>query len=168
MFVSSEIRTQQICPRYYHRSLNVAKLVDVRFTYIPRHLTLARLIRSNKLPAVPHLSRNSGGLREMEERDIAQVCELFTRYMQRFGMAPVMTLDEMRHQFLSGKGKGDRAPGTWKGRREGQVVWPYVIEVCVARYWKLSVRWSPCPVGFTSTQDYGFLLDVYSPIDYHW
>ena len=103
--------------------------MDVRFTYIPRHLTLARLIRSNKLPGVPHLARGSAGLREMEDRDIAQVGELFTRYMQRFGMAPVMTLDEIRHQFLSGIGKGERAPGTWKGRREGQVIWAYVVEV---------------------------------------
>ncbi|KAF8485618.1 N-myristoyl transferase [Gautieria morchelliformis] len=114
--------------RYYHRSLNVPKLVDVRFTYIPRHLTLARLIRSNKLPTVPHLSRTSARLREIEDRDIPQVGDLFTRYMQRFGMAPVMTLDEIRHQFLSGKGKGERAPGSWKGRREGQVVWTYVVE----------------------------------------
>ena len=108
--------------------------MDVRFTYIPRHLTLARLIRSNKLPAVPDLARTSSALREMEDRDIAQVGELFTRYMQRFGMAPIMTLDEIRHQFLSGKGKGERAAGTWKGRREGQVVWAYVIEVRTIKY----------------------------------
>jgi len=112
--------------RYYHRSLNVPKLVDVKFTYVPRHLTLARMIRSNKLPAVPHLA--SAGLREMEDGDIAQVGELYTRYMQRFGMAPVMTLDEIRHQFLSGKGKGERPPGMWKGRRDGQVIWAYVVE----------------------------------------
>ncbi|KAF8586529.1 N-myristoyl transferase [Ramaria rubella] len=114
--------------RYYHRSLNVPKLVDVKFTYVPRHLTLARMIRSNKVSATPHLAQPSGGLREMEDHDIIQVGELYTRYMQRFEMAPVMTLDELRHQFLSGKGQGERAPGTWKGRREGQVIWAYVVE----------------------------------------
>ena len=116
-------------PRYYHRSLNIPKLVDVKFTYVPRHLTLARMIRSNKLPAVPQLARASAGLREMEDRDIAEVGEMHTRYIQRFGMSPVMTLDELRHQFLSGRGRGDRAPGVWKGRREGQVIWAYVVEV---------------------------------------
>ena len=68
--------------------------------YISRHLTLARLIRSNKLPTAPHLARSSAGLREMEDRDIGQIGDLFTRYMQRFGMAPLMTLDEIRHQSL--------------------------------------------------------------------
>ena len=65
----------------------------------------------------------------MEDRDIGQIGDLFTRYRQRFGMAPLMTLDEIRHQFLSGKGKGERTPGTWKERRDGQVVRAYVVEV---------------------------------------
>ncbi|EGN93299.1 hypothetical protein SERLA73DRAFT_189863, partial [Serpula lacrymans var. lacrymans S7.3] len=108
--------------RYYHRSINIPKLVDVRFTYVPRNMTLARMIRVNKLPSVPHIK----GLREMEEKDVPEVAELFTRYMQRFDMAPVMTLDEVRHQFLSGRGEGEK--GTDDNRRLGQVVWTYVVE----------------------------------------
>ncbi|KAF8519472.1 N-myristoyl transferase [Hysterangium stoloniferum] len=114
--------------RYYHRSLNIPKLVDVKFTYVPRNMTLARMIRSNKLPTVPNLAKTEGGLREMEDKDVKQVAELFSRYMQRFRMIPIMTLEELRHQFLSGKGKGERVPGVWKGRREGQVTWTYVVE----------------------------------------
>jgi glycylpeptide N-tetradecanoyltransferase len=108
--------------RYFHRSLNIPKLVDVKFTYVPRSMTLARMIRTYKLVAKPQLS----GLREMEERDVSGVADLFTRYMQRFSMWPVMTLDEVRHQFLSGRGRMDEPSEHY--RRPGQVVWTYVVE----------------------------------------
>ncbi|KAG2041644.1 N-myristoyl transferase [Suillus americanus] len=108
--------------RYFHRSLNIPKLVDVKFTYVPRSMTLARMIHVYKLMAKPQLS----GLREMEERDVSDVADLFTRYMQRFSMLPVMTLDEIRHQFLSGRGRMDEPSEHY--RRPGQVVWTYVVE----------------------------------------
>jgi glycylpeptide N-tetradecanoyltransferase len=38
-----------------------------------------------------------------------------------------MTEDEIRHQFLSGKGTGEKRQDN--SRREGQVVWTYVVEV---------------------------------------
>lgn len=109
--------------RYYHRSLNVPKLVDVNFTYVPRNMTLARMMRVYKLPSTPHLGDR---LREIEERDVSAVAALYTRYMQRYGMAPVMTEDGIRHQFLSGKGIGEKRQDNL--RREGQVVWTYVVE----------------------------------------
>jgi len=86
------------------------------------------MIRLNKLPDVPELSRK-GSLREMEAGDVKQVAALYTRFMERYGMVPVMTEEDVKHQFLSGLGRGDRPPGVWKGRREGQVVWAYVVEV---------------------------------------
>lgn len=67
----------------------------------------------------------NGGLREMEEHDVPKVTALWERYMQRFGMVPTMTQDDIRHQFLSGRGEGP----VKKGRREGQVVWSYIFEV---------------------------------------
>lgn len=73
--------------------------------------------------AQPQLS----GLREMEDKDVSEVADLFSRYMQRFSMGPVMTLDEVRHQFLSGRGRIDEP--SEDHRRPGQVVWTYVIEV---------------------------------------
>ncbi|THH12512.1 hypothetical protein EW146_g7623 [Bondarzewia mesenterica] len=110
--------------RYYHRSLNVPKLVDVKFTFVPRNMTLARMIRQFKVPSAPHLSRS--GLREMEQRDVEGVAELFTKYMKRFDMVPEMTHEEVRHHFLSGQGRGEKDSVT--GRREGQVIWTYVVE----------------------------------------
>ncbi|KAI9508279.1 N-myristoyl transferase [Russula earlei] len=108
--------------RYYHRTLNVPKLVDAKFTYVPRNMTIARMIRQYKVPSNPSLSR--AGLREMEEKDVAAVAELFKRYMGRFDMIPLMDEEDVRHQFLSGRGKGEKSAG----RRPGQVVWTYVVE----------------------------------------
>lgn len=88
------------------------------------------MMRLNKLPAIPHLA-GAGGLREMTERDIPQVAALYTRYMERFTMSPIMDLDELKHLFLSGAGEGP-APKNWTGRREKQVVWAYVVEVCIS------------------------------------
>ncbi|ESK94543.1 peptide n-myristoyl transferase [Moniliophthora roreri MCA 2997] len=107
--------------QYYHRSLQVAKLVDVKFSFVPRHMTLNRMINANKLPDRFSLA----GLREMEEKDVPEVAQLFSRYMERFDMVPIMTPEEVSHHFLIGKGK---APGETQWRREGQVTWTYVVE----------------------------------------
>ncbi|KAI0819520.1 N-myristoyl transferase [Trametes gibbosa] len=112
--------------RYFHRCINIPKLVAVRFTSVPSSMTLARMIRLHKLPDRPRLLGQ--GLREMEERDVAQVTDLFSRFMKRFTMHPVMSEDEVRHQFLSGLGEGMRGPDSWKSGRDGQVVWTYVVE----------------------------------------
>ncbi|KAI9453987.1 N-myristoyl transferase [Lactarius psammicola] len=110
--------------RYYHRTLNVPKLVDIKFTYVPRDMTIARMIRQSKVPSTPLLSRS--GLREMEVRDVSAVAELYRRYMERFDMAPLLEEEDIRHQFLSGRGTGEREAST--GRRPAQVVWTYVVE----------------------------------------
>ncbi|KAG6837290.1 hypothetical protein H0H93_011892 [Arthromyces matolae] len=125
--------------RYYHRLINVQKLIDIKFAYVPRNMTLARMLRVNKVAttfAVP-------GLREMEERDIPQVADLFTRYMRRFDLAPLYDLDEIKHQFMSGMGTGDIG-SAGVGRRIGQVTWSYVVEVTISqnsgRDWLLNIR----------------------------
>lgn len=114
--------------RYYHRLLKVPKLVDVGFTHVPKGSTVARMVRLNKLASTPKLAEG-GGLREMEEHDLQDVAELYIRYMKRFTMIPLMSLDEMRHQFLSGLGEFGTPSDEWKGRRAKQVVWSYVVEV---------------------------------------
>jgi glycylpeptide N-tetradecanoyltransferase len=88
-------------------------------------MTIARMIRQFKVPSTPTLSR--AGLREMEERDVPAVTELYGRYMERFDMIPLLEEDDVLHQFLSGRGKGELEAST--GRRPGQVVWTYVVEV---------------------------------------
>jgi glycylpeptide N-tetradecanoyltransferase len=83
------------------------------------------MIRLHKMPETTHLSRH--GLREMEDRDVEAVQDLYMRYMERFDMVPNMTVEEVRHQFMSGRGTGERDAST--NRRHRQVVWSYVVEV---------------------------------------
>ncbi|KIK57706.1 hypothetical protein GYMLUDRAFT_75318 [Collybiopsis luxurians FD-317 M1] len=115
------IPTPVATTHYQHRNLNVTKLVDIQFSFVPRNMTLARMIRLNQLPNKFQLP----GMREMTEQDVPQVTELYLKYMQRYGMIPIMDAQEIKHQFLSGGGKADTGN---KWRREGQVVWAYVVE----------------------------------------
>lgn len=87
-------------------------------------MTLARMIRIYKVPSNLHLASS---IREMEEKDVEGVHALYTKYMQRFDLVPEMTVEEVRHQFLSGKGTGEKKKED--SRRQGQVVWTYVVEV---------------------------------------
>ncbi|KAL4246059.1 Glycylpeptide N-tetradecanoyltransferase [Abortiporus biennis] len=112
--------------RYYHRMLNIPKLVAVQFTHVPSNMTQARMIRLNKVAERPRLL--DSGLREMEEKDVDEVAALYQRYMERFGMYLVMTKDEIRHHFLTGRGEGPSTKNSWKTPRENQVVWTYVVE----------------------------------------
>ncbi|KAF8212140.1 N-myristoyl transferase [Mycena galopus ATCC 62051] len=91
--------------RYYHRPLNVAKLLE--------NMTAARMIRMNKVPDTTTLN-----VRPIEEKDVVPVADLFARYMRRFDMVPVMSLED---------GKGNIGDGG-QGRRVGQVTWTYVVE----------------------------------------
>ncbi|KAJ7452691.1 Myristoyl-CoA:protein N-myristoyltransferase, N-terminal domain-containing protein [Mycena galericulata] len=80
--------------QYYHRSLNTPKLLEIGFTFVPRNMTAARLIRTNKVPETPTLN-----VRVMEEKDVVPLADLFSRYMHRFDMVPIMTLDDITDFF---------------------------------------------------------------------
>lgn len=149
--------------RYNHRPINVRKLVDIKFTYVQRNMTLARMMRLHKLPSTPRLAN----LREMTEKDIPQVHALYTRYMQRFSMAPDMTHSEIKHYLLSGLGEGD-PPGKWQGRREKQVVWAYVIEVISFQSLNRTAINPVCLyVEPSNTQNNRFLLVLLVAVDNH-
>ncbi|QRV86720.1 glycylpeptide N-tetradecanoyltransferase [Ceratobasidium sp. AG-Ba] len=106
--------------RYYHRLINVEKLVEAGFTSVSRGSTLARMLRLNSVPSETKIP----GLREMEDSDIKEVLALYDTYMKRFTMTPIVSEEEMRHQMLSGRGHGESV----QGRRQAQVVWPYVVQ----------------------------------------
>lgn len=63
------------------------------------------------------------GLRELEKRDLKQVGRLLRNWMARFECAPVLSNREIEHALWSGRGRDV------DGKRVGQVVWTYVIEV---------------------------------------
>lgn len=64
----------------------------------------------------------------MEEKDIPAVRALWQKFMACFDMAPHVTEEEVQHHLLSGRGEGE----TKNRRREGQVVWSYVVEVSLS------------------------------------
>uniref|UniRef100_A0A8C8FAC7 Glycylpeptide N-tetradecanoyltransferase n=1 Tax=Oncorhynchus tshawytscha TaxID=74940 RepID=A0A8C8FAC7_ONCTS len=82
--------------RYWHRSLNPRKLVEVKFSHLSRNMTLQRTMKLYRLPD----STKTPGLRAMERRDVRQVTELLQKHMRRFQLAPSMGEEEVAHWFL--------------------------------------------------------------------
>ena len=82
--------------RYWHRSLNVKKLVEINFTHLHARMTMARTIKLFKLapkPATP-------GLREMKPSDVPAVTTLLNKYLRGFAVAPVLSEAEVKHLLL--------------------------------------------------------------------
>lgn len=82
--------------RYYHRSLNPKKLIDVGFSYLKKNMTMQMTIRTNKLPEQPLLP----GLRPMCVADIEQVHVLLVEHLANFKLVIEFTLEETRHWLL--------------------------------------------------------------------
>uniref|UniRef100_A0A182SF41 Glycylpeptide N-tetradecanoyltransferase n=1 Tax=Anopheles maculatus TaxID=74869 RepID=A0A182SF41_9DIPT len=86
--------------RYWHRSLNPKKLIEVKFSYLSRNMTMQRSIKLYKLPDQP----KTPGFRKMTEADLKAAHKLLESYLQRFNLTPVFDEAEMRHWFLPQNG----------------------------------------------------------------
>ncbi|XP_038653883.1 glycylpeptide N-tetradecanoyltransferase 2 isoform X2 [Scyliorhinus canicula] len=82
--------------RYWHRSLNPRKLVEVKFSHLSRNMTLQRTMKLYRLPDTP----KTMGLRPMEQKDVKRVQELLFNYLKQFELAPVMSEEEVIHWLL--------------------------------------------------------------------
>merc|ERR1719337_239140 len=82
--------------RYYHRSLNPKKLIDVGFSHLGPRMTMARTIKLYKVPEKPQLP----GIRPMETKDVPKVFELVTGYLKQFDLHPEFDKDEIAHWIL--------------------------------------------------------------------
>jgi len=82
--------------RYYHRSLNPKKLVEVGFSGLSRNMTISRAVKLYRVDEKPSLP----GLREMEAKDVDDVHRLLTQYLAKFDVAPIFTKEEVLHYFL--------------------------------------------------------------------
>lgn len=94
--------------RYYHRSLNPKKLIEVGFSRMQPRMTMNRTI---KLYAVK-TETSTPGIRVMREDDIPAVQVLLEEYLKQFDMYAVMNQEELKHWILP---------------REG-VIYSYVVE----------------------------------------
>jgi glycylpeptide N-tetradecanoyltransferase len=82
--------------RYYHRSLNPKKLIDVGFSHLGPRMTMARTIKLYRVPETPQLP----GMRKMEKKDTKRVFELVSGYLNQFALHPEFKEDELAHWML--------------------------------------------------------------------
>mmetsp|Transcript_115218 Transcript_115218/g.367614 ORF Transcript_115218/g.367614 Transcript_115218/m.367614 type:complete len:476 (+) Transcript_115218:181-1608(+) len=86
--------------RYYHRSLNPKKLIEVGFSHLGPRMTMARTIKLYKVPEAPQLE----GMRKMEPKDVPRVSELVVGYLKKFSLHPELTPEEIAHWMLPREG----------------------------------------------------------------
>ena len=84
---------------YYHRNLNVKKLVDIHFTYLPHNMNLARAKNLYKLPTELPFS----GFRQMEVKDVEQVYVLLENFEKQFKVHGYYDRDQVKHWFVPRK-----------------------------------------------------------------
>jgi glycylpeptide N-tetradecanoyltransferase len=82
--------------RYYHRSLNPKKLIEVQFSHLRRNKTMAQTIKYFRLPEKPLIP----GFREMKKEDIDAVQKLLNNYLNKFEVAPVFSREDVEHWLI--------------------------------------------------------------------
>ncbi|CAD8061547.1 unnamed protein product [Paramecium sonneborni] len=85
--------------RYYHRSLNAKKLIEVGFSSLSARQTISRQQKLYKLPEEP----KTPGLRPMKKKDVAQVTKLLNDYLKNFKLYFKYSEEEVKHWFLPRK-----------------------------------------------------------------
>ncbi|KAF4529440.1 hypothetical protein B566_EDAN003536 [Ephemera danica] len=86
--------------RYYHRSLNPKKLIEVKFSHLARNMTMQRTLKLNKLPDNTKVE----GFRKMLTSDVQKAHLLLDQYLKKFDLAPVFSEADFRHWFLPQNG----------------------------------------------------------------
>jgi glycylpeptide N-tetradecanoyltransferase len=81
---------------YYHRNLNVQKLVDIKFTYLHRNITMSRAKNIYSLSKNPTIDN----LREMKISDVNSIHMLLNNYLKKFKIHAIFSKEEVAHWFL--------------------------------------------------------------------
>jgi len=81
--------------RYWHRSLNPKKLIEVKFSHLSRNMTMQRHLKLYRLPEQTKVN----GLRIFEPKDIEAVTALLNDYLSKFSLSPVFSAPEVEHWF---------------------------------------------------------------------
>nr|CAG4641655.1 EOG090X055U [Eurycercus lamellatus] len=82
--------------RYWHRSLNPKKLIDVKFSHLARNMTMQRTLKLYRLPE----ETKTTGFRVLEPKDIEQAYRLLNKYLNKFHLAPCFDEEDFRHWFF--------------------------------------------------------------------
>lgn len=82
--------------RYWHRSLNPKKLIEVKFSHLSRNMTMQRHLKLYRLPE----STKVEGLRKLKATDIPEACKLLNEYLSKFDLVPIFSEEDFQHWFL--------------------------------------------------------------------
>eukprot|EP01023_Acetabularia_acetabulum_P058856 TRINITY_DN7008_c0_g2_i2.p1 TRINITY_DN7008_c0_g2~~TRINITY_DN7008_c0_g2_i2.p1 ORF type:complete len:266 (-),score=52.74 TRINITY_DN7008_c0_g2_i2:360-1157(-) len=82
--------------RYWHRSLNPKKLIDVGFSRLAPRMTMARTIKLFKLAEEPI----TAGVRDMQEKDAPIISKILNEYLKKFSIAPLMPVEDVLHWLM--------------------------------------------------------------------
>lgn len=82
--------------RYWHRSLNPKKLIDVKFSHLTRNMTMQRTLKLYKLPE----QTKTPGFRPFNPAtDTKQAFALLCEYLKKFQLTPQFNQEEFLHWF---------------------------------------------------------------------
>jgi len=81
--------------RYWHRSINPKKLIDVKFSHLSRNMTMQRHLKLYRLPD----NTKTPGIREFRPTDVDNVTKLLNNYLLRFDLTPIFNSADVLHWF---------------------------------------------------------------------
>ena len=81
--------------RYFHRSLNPKKLIEVGFSRLGQRMTMSRTIKLYRVAPEP-----ARAFAPMEARDVPHVQRLLSEYLGKFKLHPELNEDEVAHWLL--------------------------------------------------------------------
>jgi len=82
--------------RYWHRSLNAKKLIEIGFSRLPPRMTMKATLKLYSLPVDPLIP----GIRPMEMRDTEKARILLEGYLHKYCLRPEFNEEEFQHWFL--------------------------------------------------------------------
>ena len=89
--------------RYFHRSLDPKKLIEIGFSRLAPRMTMARTIKLYKLPETPQIA----GFRAMQPGDVKECTTLLTSYLEKFKLHPHLRRKRGRAlDFAEGRRRG--------------------------------------------------------------
>jgi len=85
--------------RYWHRSINPKKLIEVKFSHLSRNMTMQRHLKLYKLPD----TTKTPGIRVFKTTDVEAVTVLLNTYLEKFDLTPIFTPADVLHWFIPQK-----------------------------------------------------------------
>ncbi|KAF2074237.1 hypothetical protein CYY_004447 [Polysphondylium violaceum] len=87
-------RPVAVC-RYWHRSLNPKKLIEVGFSSLPPKMTMSLMIKYYRVAE----QLKNATMRKLEKKDCESATALLNQYLSKYRVAPTFTTEEFWHWF---------------------------------------------------------------------